>query len=78
MMLKKRMLLWQLGSWYLTSVAVLFSAEKRDDDWSLVTHFEHPEGRELSSEIRPSSPPGRMQKNKASGHPIVDGAAHLA
>ncbi len=59
-----------MATWILVSDvsrAVLFSAEKRDDDWSLVTHFEHPEGRELSSEIRPSSPPGRMQKNKASG-----------
>jgi protein required for attachment to host cells len=46
---------------------VLFSAEKREDDWSMVKSFEHPEGRELSSEIRPSSPPGRMQKSKGSG-----------
>jgi protein required for attachment to host cells len=59
-----------MRTWILvsdTSRAVLFSAEKREDDWSLVKSFEHPEGRELSSEIRPSSPPGRMQKSKGSG-----------
>src|SRR5579871_5852085 len=59
-----------MSIWILVSDAsrgVLYSAEKRDDDWSLVKSFEHPEGRELSSEIRPSSPPGRMQKSKGSG-----------
>jgi protein required for attachment to host cells len=57
-------------TWILVSDvsrAVLFSTEKREDDWSLVKSFEYPEGRELSSEIRPSSPPGRMQKSKGSG-----------
>ena len=59
-----------MTTWILVSDvsrALLFATEKRDDDWSLVKRFEHPEGRELSSEIRPSSPPGRMQKSKASG-----------
>jgi protein required for attachment to host cells len=50
-----------------TSRAKLFSAEKREDDWALVKDFEHPEGREFSQEIRPSSPPGRMQKSKGVG-----------
>lgn len=50
-----------------TSRAKLFSAELRDDVWSLVQEIEHPEGRRLSREISPSSPPGRMQNSKASG-----------
>jgi protein required for attachment to host cells len=49
------------------SRARVFSSEVRDDDWSLVKEFEHPEGRELSSEISPSGPPGRMQQDSASG-----------
>lgn len=49
------------------SRAKLFSTELREDDWSLVDTFEHPEGREMSREISPSSPPGRMQKSKAPG-----------
>ena len=54
------------------SRAKLFSTELREDAWSLVHEFEHPEGREMSRDISPSSPPGRMQKNK--GH----GAQHTA
>jgi protein required for attachment to host cells len=50
-----------------TSRAKLFSAENRADDWALVKDFEHPEGREFSKDIRPSSPPGRMQKSKGVG-----------
>jgi protein required for attachment to host cells len=50
-----------------TSRAKLFSAEKREGDWALVKDFEHPEGREFSKEIRPSGPPGRMQKSKGAG-----------
>src|SRR5438309_2143345 len=50
-----------------TSRAKLFSAEKREDDWSLLKDFEHPEGRKQSKEISPSSPPGRMQQSKGLG-----------
>jgi protein required for attachment to host cells len=50
-----------------SSHAVLYSSEKRDQEWTLVKSFEHPEGRELSSEISPSSPPGRMLKSKGTG-----------
>jgi protein required for attachment to host cells len=57
-------------TWILVSDisrAKLFSAENREDDWALVKEFEHPEGREFSKDIRPSSPPGRMQKSKGVG-----------
>lgn len=47
--------------------AKLFSVELPEHPWSLVKAFEHPEGREMSREIRPSSPPGRMQMSKAKG-----------
>jgi protein required for attachment to host cells len=47
--------------------ANLYSAELREDGWSLVKEFEHPEGRERSSEIKPSSPPGRTQQSKVAG-----------
>jgi protein required for attachment to host cells len=49
------------------SRAKLFSAELRENDWTLAETFEHPEGRQTSSEISPSSPPGRMQQSKAHG-----------
>jgi protein required for attachment to host cells len=56
--------------WILVSDASrahLYSAELRDDEWSLVESFEHPEGRELSSEIEATSPPGRGQQGSAQG-----------
>ena len=59
-----------MTEWILVSDdsrANLYSAELREDDWSLVKAFEHPEGRETSREISPTSPPGRMQQGKASG-----------
>ncbi|MEX0679500.1 MAG: host attachment protein [Pirellulales bacterium] len=60
-----------MTTWILVSDASrakLFSAELREDDWSLVKEFEHPEGRQMSSDIRPSSPPGKMQqRSKAPG-----------
>jgi len=49
------------------SRAKLFSAELREDPWSLVEEIKHPEGREFSREISPSSPPGRMQQSRAPG-----------
>jgi protein required for attachment to host cells len=49
-----------------TSRAKLLSAELREDDWSLVKDFEHPEGRELSKDIV-SSPPGRSHQSKVAG-----------
>jgi len=59
-----------MTTWILVSDASrskLFSAAKREDNWSLIKEFEHPEGRETSSQIRPSSPPGRRQKSDAQG-----------
>lgn len=59
-----------MTAWILVSDAgraKLFSAELREDNWCLVKDFEHPEGREMSREIHPSSPPGRMQQSKAPG-----------
>ena len=50
-----------------TSRAKLFSAEKREDDWTLLKVFEHPEGRKLSKEISPSAPPGRIQQSQGLG-----------
>ena len=49
------------------SRAKLFSAELREDDWSLVQEFDDPEGRKPSREIRPSAPPGRMQESRGLG-----------
>jgi protein required for attachment to host cells len=59
-----------MTAWILVSdsaSARLFSAEVRENDWKLEKTFEHPEGREFSREISPSSPPGRMQQGKAAG-----------
>lgn len=59
-----------MTAWILVgdmSGARLFSAELRDDDWSLVERFEHPEGRQRSREIEATSPPGRAQQSKAHG-----------
>ncbi len=50
-----------------SSRARLFSTNKRHDAWSLAKEFEHPEGRQTSSEISPSSPPGRSQQSTARG-----------
>jgi protein required for attachment to host cells len=47
--------------------AFVFSSEKREQDWTLVKTFEHPEGRELSSELDDTSQPGRMLKSKGTG-----------
>ncbi len=52
--------------------AKLYSAELRADKWSLIKEFEHPEGRQTSSEISPSSPPGSSEQSQ--GH----GARHTA
>jgi protein required for attachment to host cells len=59
-----------MTAWILVSDASranLFSAELREDDWSLVKAFEHPEGREMSREIEDTSPPGRGQQGEAQG-----------
>ncbi|MEX2113105.1 MAG: host attachment protein [Pirellulales bacterium] len=50
-----------------TSRAQLFSTELREDPWTLIEGFEHPEGREFSREIRPTSPPGRAEQSSAYG-----------
>lgn len=65
-----------MTTWILVtdaSRAKLLSTEVREDDWSLVKEFEHPEGREMSREISPSSPPGRMQQRSK-----TPGARHTA
>lgn len=59
-----------MTAWILVSDASranLYSAELREDDWSLVKAFEHPEGREMSREIEATSPPGRGQQGRAQG-----------
>lgn len=59
-----------MTAWILvsdTSRASLYSAELREDDWSLVKTFAHPEGREMSREIEATSPPGRGQQGQAQG-----------
>jgi protein required for attachment to host cells len=59
-----------MSAWILVSDASrakLFSAELREDDWSLVQTFEHPEGREPGREIGPTAAPGRMLKSKGPG-----------
>lgn len=58
-----------MTAWILVSDASrakLFSAELREDDWSLVEEFEHPEGREMDRDIG-SSPPGRTHQSKVAG-----------
>ena len=59
-----------VATWILvsdTSRAKLFSAENREDNWTLLKDFEHPEGRKLSQDISPSAPPGRMQQSQGLG-----------
>ena len=59
-----------MAVWILISSSTkanLFSTDSREGDWSLVEEFDHPEGREMSRDIRPSSPPGRMQQSKGPG-----------
>jgi protein required for attachment to host cells len=59
-----------MTTWILVSDASrgkLFRAELREDEWSLVREFEHPEGRERSREIKPSSAPGRTHQSKVAG-----------
>ena len=59
-----------MTTWILAcdaSRARLFSAELREDDWSLVREFDDPEGRKPSREIQPSAPPGRMQVSRGVG-----------
>lgn len=56
-----------MTAWILVSDAAraqLFTTELREDAWTLVEEFDHPEGRELSREIAPSSPPGRAEQSK--------------
>lgn len=59
-----------MTAWILVSDASrskLFTTELPENPWSLLEEFDHPEGRESSREIRPSSPPGRMMQNKTTG-----------
>ncbi len=53
-----------MTTWILVSDASrakLFTTELREHDWKLVEEFDHPEGRETSSQIRPTSPPGKSK-----------------
>jgi protein required for attachment to host cells len=57
-----------MTAWILVSdvsKANLYSTELRENEWSLVKAFEHPEGREPSREIEDRSPPGRGQQGGA-------------
>jgi protein required for attachment to host cells len=59
-----------MTAWILVSDASrskLLTTELPEHPWTLVEAFEHPEGREASREIRPSSPPGRMLQSMAKG-----------
>jgi len=59
-----------MTTWILVSDASrarLFTTELREHDWKLVEEFDHPEGRETSSEIRPTSPPGKSQQGATAG-----------
>ncbi len=59
-----------MTAWILVSDlsrAKLFTAELREDPWTLLQEFDHPQGREFSREIRPGSPPGRMQQSRGNG-----------
>lgn len=59
-----------MTAWILVgdaSRAQLFSAELREDAWSLVESFEHPAGRELSRDISDNGPPGSSQQSGAPG-----------
>lgn len=59
-----------MTAWILVgdaSRAKLFSTELREDDWSLVETFDHPEGREPGREIGPQAPPGKTQMGKGPG-----------
>jgi protein required for attachment to host cells len=59
-----------MTAWILvgdTTKARIYTTELPEQPWTLVSEFEHPEGRESSREIRPSSPPGRMQSTALGG-----------
>jgi protein required for attachment to host cells len=59
-----------MSTWILvadSSRATMMTAEFREDAWTLVKHFDNPDGRKTSHDIAPSSPPGRMQESKALG-----------
>ena len=59
-----------MTAWILVSDAsraALFSAELREDEWSPVQTFDHPEGRESGREIGSTAAPGRMLKSKGPG-----------
>ncbi len=59
-----------MTSWILVTDAGrarLFSTELRENAWNVVEEFEHTEGRETSSDIENTSPPGRMQQGDAQG-----------
>jgi len=59
-----------MTTWILVcdaSRAKLFSAELRENDWSLLQKFDDPEGRKPSRDIEPSAPPGRVQESRGVG-----------
>jgi len=59
-----------MTTWILVTDATrarLFSSELPEDKWAILQEFEHPQGRQPSSEIRPSSAPGRMQQGTSAG-----------
>jgi protein required for attachment to host cells len=49
------------------SRAKVFTTELPEHPWELVEEFDHPEGREPSRKIEPSSPPGRRLQSEALG-----------
>jgi protein required for attachment to host cells len=59
-----------MTAWILvadSSRAKLFTTELPEQPWTLLEAIDHPQGREPSREISPSSPPGRMLQNKSLG-----------
>ena len=61
-----------MTAWILvgdTGHAQLFSAELREDAWTLVEKFENPAGCERSREISDDGPPGRAKQSAAPGAP---------
>ena len=59
-----------MTAWILVgdaSRAKLLSAELREDEWSQIEAFDHPEGREPGHEIGMQAPAGRTIKSKEKG-----------
>ncbi len=64
-----------MSIWILVSDAsraVLYSTEKRGDDWTVVGSYFHPESRQKNSELTPTEPGHSLKSKGSARHTVLE------